>query len=82
MPRLSVAAGQLLAELGSGGEVGRQLLLDAQGLVVVLSPPPCSRPVAHSRLPRPLWLLASPWRNSGRVGKSAASCFWMLKACS
>ncbi len=31
-----MASGQLLAELGSGGEVGRQLLLDAQGLVVVL----------------------------------------------
>src|SRR5262245_29214906 len=38
-----VASGQVLAELESGGEVGRQLLLDALGLVVgllrVLKPP-------------------------------------------
>ena len=36
VPRLTWLAGHLPAELGSGGEVGRQLLLDAQGLVVVL----------------------------------------------
>ena len=75
-----VAYGQVLAELGSGGEVGRQLLLDAQGLARSPAPPPWAGPSSLSRRPRLLWLPARSWRNSGREGKSAASCFWMLRA--
>jgi uncharacterized repeat protein (TIGR03803 family) len=38
------------------------------------------RPVACSRRPRLLWLLARSWRSSGRVRKSAARCFRIFRA--
>ena len=69
MPRLLWLLARSSAELGPGGEIGYQLLLDAQGLVVVLLR--LLEP-AHGlqQTAAVVVALARSWRNSGREGKS------------
>ena len=71
-PSIVVTARQIPAEAGDGGVFVRQLLLDRQrraelGLRLR------GLPVIDSTLPRSMWLVARPLRNSVTAGFSSAS---------
>ena len=75
-----MAVRQAAAELGDGGVVVGQLLLDRQRRCGTRPPPPPACPSASSRMPSSLIVSARSRRASFEAPGAAASASWSARA--